>query len=279
MNHLKTALLMAALTALFLIVGRMIGGQGGMTFALVMALVLNFGSYWFSDRLALAMSGARPLDPTSAPRLTAAVDRLCRRAGLPRPRLYLIPGQTPNAFATGRNPEHAAVAVTQGLLELLSDQELEGVLAHELAHVKNRDILLSSIAAVMAGAIGYLASMAQWALIFGGGRSSDDEEGGAGGLGLLVAMIVAPLAATIIQLTISRSREYAADRTGAEIAGSPEGLASALGRLEQWNRRLPMAIQPAQAQMFIVNPLKADALMRLFSTHPPIQDRIRRLLG
>ncbi|RJQ76490.1 MAG: protease HtpX, partial [Desulfobacteraceae bacterium] len=207
------------------------------------------------------------------------VARLTRAAGIPMPSLYLIPGRTPNAFATGRNPDHAAVAVTEGILEILTPAELEGVLAHELAHVKNRDILISSVAAVMAGAIGYLAHMAQWALIFGGGRSRDDEEGGAGAIGMLVAMIVAPIAAMIIQMAISRQREYQADRSGAELTGNPAGLAGALAKLSEWNKRIPMKVEPAQAQMFIINPLRAEALMQLFSTHPPIQERINRLLG
>ncbi len=277
MNTAKTFILMAGLTALFMVAGQALGGRGGMQFALIMALGMNFFSYWFSDKLALAMSRARQVSPAEAPELHAMVEELSQRARLPKPRVYIMPGQTPNAFATGRNPEHAAVAVTEGLLQILSREELAGVLAHELAHIKNRDILISSIAAVMAGAISYLASMAQWALIFGGGRS-DDEEGG-GGLGMLVSMIVAPIAAALIQMAISRSREFLADATGAEIAGSPRGLASALQQLENYNRRLPMQVNPATAQMYIVNPLSGSSVARLFSTHPPIRERVERLLG
>ncbi|RUM88548.1 MAG: zinc metalloprotease HtpX [Thermodesulfatator sp.] len=279
MSHtLRTFLLMAALTALFLIVGDLIGGRNGATFALMMALFMNFFAYWFSDKLALAMSRARPLSEGEDPELHALVARLARQAGLPKPRVYLIPTDTPNAFATGRNPSHAAVAVTAGIRRLLTQEELAGVLAHELAHIKNRDILISSIAAVIAGAISYLAYMGQWALFWGGLGGDDDRQGNFLALvGALLAIILAPMAATLIQLAISRSREYQADATGARICRCPLALASALEKLEAWNRRLPMQVNPAQAQMFIVNPLSGDTLMRLFSTHPPIEERIARL--
>ncbi|MFH1215710.1 MAG: zinc metalloprotease HtpX [Pseudomonadota bacterium] len=277
---MKTAALMAALTALFLVGGQALGGRSGMTFALIMALGMNFFAYWFSDKMALAMSRAREVAEHEAPDLHQMVNFLSSRAELPKPRVYIIDDHTPNAFATGRNPQHAAVAVTRGLMELLSRDELEGVLAHELAHIKNRDILISSVAAVMAGAISYLASMAQWAMFFGGFRGSDDEgEGGGGILGGLVMMIIAPIAATIIQLAISRSREFQADATGASICGRPHSLANALAKLEQGNRRQPMDVNPATAQMYIVNPLSGGQIAGLFATHPPIRERINRLLS
>jgi heat shock protein HtpX len=269
-------LLMAAMSALFMVAGQALGGQNGMVMALVMALGMNFFAYWFSDKMALKMSRARQVSSAEAPELHSMIEHLAARAGLPKPRVYIMPGDTPNAFATGRNPEHAAVAVTEGLLRLLNRDELEGVLAHELAHIKNRDILISSIAAVMAGAISYLATMAQWAMIFGGGRS-DDEEGGGSLIGSLAMMIIAPMAAMLIQMAISRSREYLADATGAEICGNPQGLASALKRLEECNRQLPMQVNPATAQMYIVNPLNGQTISKLFSTHPPIQERVKRL--
>jgi len=271
---------MAALTALFLVGGQALGGRSGMTFALLMALGMNFFAYWFSDKMALAMSRAREVSEQEAPDLHQMVGFLAGRAELPKPRVYIIDDHTPNAFATGRNPQHAAVAVTRGLMELLSRDELEGVLAHELAHIKNRDILISSVAAVMAGAISSLASMAQWAMLFGGFRGRDNEGGGGGGmLGGLVMMIVAPLAATIIQLAISRSREFQADATGAGICGRPHSLASALAKLEQGNRRQPMDVNPATAQMYVVNPLSGGGVAGLFATHPPIRERINRLLS
>ena len=276
-NTMKIFLLMAALSGLFMVSGQALGGQNGMIVALIMALGMNFFAYWFSDKMALKMSRAREASNSDAPELHTMVEYLATKAKLPKPRVYIMPGDTPNAFATGRNPEHAAVAVTEGLLRLLNRDELEGVLAHELAHIKNRDILISSIAAVMAGAISYLATMAQWAMIFGGG--SDEEEGGGGLIGSLAMMIIAPMAAMLIQMAISRSREYTADATGAEICGKPQVLASALKRLEEYNRELPMQINPATAQMYIVNPLHGQNLTRLFSTHPPIQERIKRLIG
>ena len=276
MNTTKIFLLMAALSGLFMVAGQALGGQNGMIMALVMALGMNFFAYWFSDKMALKMSRARQVSSAEAPELHSMIENLAARAGLPKPRVYIMPGDTPNAFATGRNPEHAAVAVTEGLLRLLNRDELEGVLAHELAHIKNRDILISSIAAVMAGAISYLATMAQWTMIFGGGRS-DDEEGGGGLIGSLAMMIIAPMAAALIQMAISRSREYLADASGAEICGKPQGLASALTRLEEYNRQLPMQVNPATAQMYIVNPLSGQTISKLFSTHPPIQERVKRL--
>lgn len=275
-NTFKTFLLLAAMTALFLVGGRLLAGQAGMTIALILALAMNMAAYWFSDRLALAMNGARPLPESEAPWVHAIVARLAARAGLPKPRVYITPQEAPNAFATGRNPSHAAVAVTRGILRLLSPEELEGVLGHEMAHIRNRDILISSVAAVMAGAISYLANMAQWALIFGGLGSDDDDSPG-GVIGMVIMMIVAPLAAMLIQMAISRSREYLADEVGARISGRPLALANALRRLQEWNMRIPMEVNPAAAQMFIVNPLSGQTLARLFSTHPPIEERIRRL--
>ncbi|MBX6422276.1 zinc metalloprotease HtpX [Thermosulfurimonas sp. F29] len=277
-NTLKTFVLLAALTALFVVVGDLIGGRSGATVALFMAFFMNFFAYWFSDKVALAMSGARPVAEHEDPELHALVADLARRAGLPKPRVYMIPTETPNAFATGRNPSNAAVAVTAGIRRLLSRDELEGVLAHELAHIRNRDILISSIAAVIAGAISYLAYMGQWALFWGGLGGDDEDRGNPLALiGALLAIILAPLAATLIQLAISRSREYLADATGARICRCPLSLARALEKLEAWNRQLPMQVNPAQAQMFIVNPLSGDTLVRLFSTHPPIEDRVARL--
>lgn len=279
LNTIKTTFLLTAMTVLFLIVGQAVGGRSGMTIALVMAGVMNLAAYWFSDKMALAMSGAQPVSEAEAPELHAIVQRLATQAGLPKPRVYIIPEETPNAFATGRNPEHAAVAVTAGIMRLLSREELEGVIAHELGHIKNRDILISSIAAMIAGAISYLANMAQWAMMFGGlGRSSDEDDGGAGGIiGAVVMMIVAPIAAMLIQMAISRSREFLADETGARICGRPMALAGALQRLESWNRQLPMDVNPATAQMYIVNPLSGGAIANLFSTHPPIAERVQRL--
>jgi heat shock protein HtpX len=237
---------------------------------------MNVFSYWFSDKMVLAMYGARRIEEAQAPNLHAIVRRLTTRAGVPMPPVYLIPSDTPNAFATGRNPQHAAVAVTEGILRILDDEELEGVLAHELAHVKNRDVLISTIAATLAGAITYLAHMAQWAAMFGG-RSSDDEEGGGNPLALILMAILAPIAAMLVQLAVSRAREFQADATGARVAGKPWGLAKALEKLQTANEAVPMVANPSTAHLFIVNPLSGDTLMRLFSTHPPIEERIARL--
>jgi len=279
-NTFKTFLLLAGLTALLLLIGQALGGRSGFYFALFMALIMNFVGYWFSDKIALAMSGAQEVSVSEAPELHQTVEKLAVQAGLPKPRVYIIPQDTPNAFATGRNPEHAAVAVTQGILRILRPAELEGVLAHELAHIRNRDILISSVAAVIAGAISYLATMAQWGAFLGMGRG-DDEEGGGGGnlIAVLLMAIIAPIAAMLIQMAISRSREYQADATGARIIGAGRPLANALLKLEEANQRLPMQVNPAQAQMYIVNPLSAEGLTRLFSTHPPIQERVTRLLA
>jgi heat shock protein HtpX len=276
-NTFKTFILLAGLTALFLFIGQALGGRTGLKMALMFAVIMNFVSYWFSDKIALAMSGAHPVSENEAPALYRSVRELCQRAELPLPRLYIIDSPTPNAFATGRNPEHAAVAVTSGIMSILNRDELEGVLSHELAHVKNRDILISSVAAVIAGAISQLAYMAQWAMIFGGyGRDRDDGERG-GLLGGLLMIIVGPIAAMLIQMAISRSREFQADATGARICGRPLSLANALLKLEQANRRLPMEVSPAQAQMYIVNPLSSGLLVKLFSTHPPMAERVKRL--
>ncbi len=275
-NMIKTGLLMAALTALFMVAGGALGGSHGIVFALLMALGMNFSAYWFSDKIVLKMSGAQEVSATDAPDLHRMVATLASRANLPKPRVHIIHQNTPNAFATGRNPDHAAIAVTTGLMNILRHDELEGVLAHELAHIQNRDILISSVAATMAGAISYIASMAQWAMIFGGGRS-DDDNGGGGLLGNLVIMILAPIGASLIQMAISRSREFQADATGAALCGHPMSLASALQQLESFNRRRPLDVNMATAQMYIVNPLSGGTLAGLFSTHPPVMERIKRL--
>lgn len=276
MNTLKTTFLLTLMTLLLIFAGGAIGGQGGMLLALILAGVMNFVSYWFSDKIVLAMYGAKEVTEADSPEFYGLVRQLADRSGLPMPRVYIIPSDTPNAFATGRNPQHAAVAATEGILRILSREELMGVMAHELSHVKHRDILISTIAATVAGAITYLAHMAQWAAIFGGGRDRDGEGGGI--LGMLVMAIVAPLAALLIQMAISRSREYEADKGGAEISGNPLYLAGALRKLEMANRQLPMQeATPASAHMFIVNPLTGGGLMSLFSTHPPMEERVRRL--
>jgi heat shock protein HtpX len=277
-NIFKTGLLLAVLTAMLVLIGGAIGGQQGMMIAFVMALVMNFVSYWFSDKIVLAAYGAQPIDEASAPRLYATVHRLAIRAGIPMPRVYLIQSETPNAFATGRNPEHAVVAVTEGIMRILDEEELEGVLAHELSHVKNRDVLISTIAATLAGAITYLAHMAQWAAMFGGHRRDDDEGGGTNPIAAIILAIVAPIAAMLVQMAVSRSREFQADATGARVAGKPWGLAKALEKLQMANQAMPMAdATPATAHLFIVNPLSGQTLMRLFSTHPPLEERIARL--
>lgn len=274
MNRLKTLILLAALTALLLWLGQLIGGRQGMTIALVLALVMNFGSYWFSDKIVLSMYGAQPVSEGDAPELYAVVRDLSQRAGIPVPKVYVIPEEAPNAFATGRNPDHAAVAATNGLLRLMDRDEIAGVLAHELGHVKNRDTLIMAVAATMAGALSHLATMALW---FGGGRSSDDREGGNPLAGLL-GVIIAPIAAMLIQMAISRSREFLADEASAQITGNPLALARALRKLESWKAEVPMTHgSPATAHLFIVNPFTGGGLATLFSTHPATQQRIARL--
>ena len=275
MNTIKTTFLMALMTVLLVLLGGALGGRGGMTMALIIAGCMNFFSYWFSDKIVLSMYGAREIGESEDPHFYAVVRRLAQRANLPMPKVYLIDSETPNAFATGRNPEHAAVAATSGILRILGEEELAGVMAHELAHVKNRDILISTIAATFAGAITYLAHMAQRAAIFGGGRSDDDEGGGA--FGMILMAILAPIAAMLVQMAISRSREFGADAGGATICGNPLSLANALQKLEIGNRQIPMQANAATAHMFIVNPLTGGGLMALFSTHPPLQERVARL--
>lgn len=277
-NLLKTGLLLAALSALVLVLGQRLGGPQGLAIAGGVVLLMNFVSYWFSDRIALAMHGARELPRSELPWLHALLDEVARRANLPRPRLYVMDTDTPNAFATGRSPEHSAVAVTTGLLQLLDRRELAGVLAHEVAHVKNRDTLIMTVAATLAGVITHLAQMA----FFWGGSllgRHDDEDEGSSVFGTIGVLLVAPIAATLLQLAISRSREFDADATAAEITGDPQALASALSRLEQGNRLLPMDRSPASAHLFIVNPLSGGGVMGLFATHPPIEARIEKLLA
>lgn len=275
-NTVKTALLLGALTGLLMFIGGLIGGKGGVYIAFIFAIILNFGSYWFSDKLVLKMYQAQEVSESSAPDLFNIVRNLALKAQLPMPRVYIIPEETPNAFATGRNEKHAVVAVTEGIMRILNKEELEGVIAHELSHIKNRDMLISSIAATIAGAIVMLAHMAQWAAIFGGGRSSDDDRGG-GIIGLIAMAIFAPLAAAVIQMTISRSREYMADAGGAGITKNPYGLASALEKLTKASQIIPLNAKPSTAHLFIVNPLSGKSLMNLFSTHPPLADRVARL--
>ncbi|NSW87156.1 MAG: zinc metalloprotease HtpX [Syntrophobacteraceae bacterium] len=277
-SRLRTTLLLAVLTVLIIWIGGQFGGRNGMVIAFVFAVVMNFGSYWFSDKIVLSMYRAQPLDEQQAPQLYRMVRELAAEANIPMPRLYLIPDGTPNAFATGRNPENAVVAVTEGLVRLLTPEEVRGVIAHEIGHVKNRDILVSSIAATLAGVVMMLANMAKWTAIFGGFRGGSDENSGGGALGLIVTAIVAPIAAMLIQFAISRSREYLADETGARLAHNPESLARALEKLSVASERIPMEdAKPATAHMFIVNPLTGRSLANLFSTHPPIEERVRRL--
>jgi heat shock protein HtpX len=275
-NTLKTTLLLGLLTGLILWFGAFLGGSQGLVIAFVLAAIMNLGSYWFSDKIVLAMYGAKPVTMNEAPDLYRVVHDLATRAGMPMPKLYVIPTDAANAFATGRNPEHAAVAVTEGILRLMTWDELEGVLAHELSHVRNHDILISSIAATLAGVIMMLANMVRWAAIFGGFSRDEREEGG-GLIGLLMMSILAPLAAMVIQLAISRSREYQADASGAQLLHSGESLASALEKLEYASQRIPMEASPQTAHLFIVNPLSGRSFANLFSTHPPIDERIRRL--
>ncbi|WP_224960320.1 zinc metalloprotease HtpX [Geomonas subterranea] len=274
MNRFKTAVLLTTLTLIMVALGGAIGGRGGMYFAFFMACAMNLFSYWFSDKIVLRMYGAQEITEAENPAFYGMIRRLAVQGGLPMPRVYIIPSESPNAFATGRNPDHAAVAATEGILRILTPDEMEGVMAHELSHVANRDILISTIAATIAGAISMLANMVQWAAIFGS-RSDDEEGGGWGGLALA---IIAPIAAMLIQLAVSRSREYLADESGARLCGKPLSLANALRKLDQASRALPMyEARPATAHMFIVNPLSAGMLMKLFSTHPPMEERIARL--
>jgi heat shock protein HtpX len=279
-NTLKTAALLATLTVLLVLAGRWFGGTQGMLIAFLLALLMNGGAYWFSDRLALSLAGAREVDRYEAPRLHQMVAQLAQRANLPMPRVYLIDSAAPNAFATGRNPQHGAVAVTTGLLRLLNEDEVAAVIAHELGHIKNRDTLISTIAATFAGAVAILADMAQWALLLGGfGHHDDEGEDGevAGIVGGLLLILVAPIAATLIQLAISRTREFEADAAGAAISGSPLALASALRKIETWKQQLPLVANPAMANLYIINPLDGGGIVRLFSTHPPTEERIARL--
>ncbi len=275
-NGLKTALLLGLLSGLLLLIGDLLGGAQGLMFAFVIAAVMNLGSYWFSDKIVLRMYRAQEVGPGHP--LYETTTRLARQGGLPMPKVYIIPDSSPNAFATGRNPEHAAVAATQGILQVLDQRELEGVIAHELAHVKHRDILISSVAATIAAAIMMAARMAMYAGMFGGGHR-DDREGGANPIALLAMMLLAPIAAMLIQTAISRSREFAADAGGARIAGNPYGLADALRKIDAVSRRVPMDANPATAHMFIVKPFSGAGLLSLFSTHPPTEARIAALLG
>jgi len=278
-NTFKTALLLTLMTLLLLFIGRYFGGQNGMILALIFAGVMNFVSYFYSDKIALAMYRAQPVTREELPRAYAAVERLTQKIGIPMPKIYVIPNESPNAFATGRNPSHASVAVTHGILGLLNDEELEGVLAHELGHVNNRDILISSVAATLAGAITMIASMGRWAMFFGGYGGGDRGRRG-GGLTALLMLFVAPIAATLIQLAVSRSREYQADATGAHFTGNPYALASALQKIDAYARRLPMQASPSTAHLFIIQPfLGGVSFANLFSTHPPIAKRIERLTG
>ena len=275
-NALKTTVLLALLTGLLMWVGQLVGGAQGLIIGLLLAAAMNLGSYWFSDRIVLSMYGARPLSEEQAPELFRVVRELATGAQMPMPRVYLIASDSPNAFATGRSPEHAAVAVTEGILRILTMDELRGVLAHELSHVRNRDTLISAIAATLAGVVLMVARMAQWAALFGGMRRDEREEGG-GALGFLALVIVAPLAATLIQLAISRAREYEADATGARLSHAPESLARALEKIAAASERIPLPAGPATAHLWIVNPLRGNWLANLFGTHPPIEERIRRL--
>ena len=278
-NIFKTTLLLTAMTLLLMLAGRAFGGQNGMLIALIFAAIMNFVSYFFSDKIALAAYRAQPVSREDLPRVYNIVERLAQKVGLPMPKVYVIPTDSPNAFATGRNPNHASVAVTQGILGLLNDDELEGVLAHELGHVRNRDILISSIAATLAGAITWLASVAKWGLIFGGYSRDRDERGG-GGIAALIMIFLAPFAAMLIQLAVSRSREYGADDTGAHWTGNPYALASALAKIEAYSRRVPLVASPSTAHLFIIQPfLGGMSFGNLFSTHPPTAKRIERLTG
>jgi heat shock protein HtpX len=281
MNTFKSTLLLVTLTVFLIFIGDRVGGRNGMVLAFALSVAFNFGTYFFSDKLALKMYNAQPVTREQLPRAYAAVERLTAKQGLPMPKIYVLPTESPNAFATGRNPQHASVAVTHGILQLLDDEELEGVLAHELGHVKNRDILTSSIAATLAGAITMVARMGYWASLFGGyGGGGRDRQRGGGGMGGLFMIILAPIAASLIQLAISRSREYEADATGAAVTGNPYALARALQKLEDYSKRIPMQASPSTAHLFIVAPLLGSGgFGNLFSTHPPMKERIQRLIG
>jgi len=280
MNTFKSTLLLVLLTLFLIFLGDRIGGRNGMLLAFVISVAFNFGTYFFSDKIALKMYNAQPVTREQLPRAYAAVERLTAKQGLPMPKIYVLPTESPNAFATGRSPQHASVAVTHGILQLLDDEELEGVLAHELGHVRNRDILTSSIAATLAGAITMVARMGYWASLFGGGGGGRSRERGGGGLGALLMIIVAPIAASLIQLWISRTREFEADATGAATTGNPYALARALQKLEDYSKRIPMQASPSNAHLFIVAPLLGSGgIGNLFSTHPPMKERIQRLIG
>jgi len=274
-NTLKTGILLALLTVLFIAIGSYVGGQGGMVMAFAFAVLMNAGAYWFSDKIVLRMYRAQEVSEAEAPQLHAMVHRLATAASLPMPKVYILPSDSPNAFATGRNPQHAAVAVTQGIMRILTPDELEGVLAHEMSHVKNRDILIGTIAATLAGAVMMLARFAQFAAIFGGGER--DREGGGGGLGLIVMAILAPIGAMLVQMAVSRSREYQADASGARFCGRPESLARALEKIAEASKRVPLEASAATAHMFILSPLSGRGMMSLFSTHPPVEKRVERL--
>lgn len=277
LNTLKTTFFLAVLSVLFIFIGTLLGGKNGATMALVMAGVMNIGAYWFSDRIVLAMYRARQVTEKESPELFSVVRELTMRASLPMPKVYIMDNPAPNAFATGRNPEHSAVAVTTGILGLLSRDELAGVVAHELAHIKNRDILISTVAATIAGAISYISHIASWGLMFGGGRRDSEDRSPIGSIVAIAVMILAPIAAMLIQMAISRSREYRADESGAAICGNPLSLAGALKKLHAGSRRIPMNANPATAHMFIVSPLTGGGMLSLFSTHPPIEERVARL--
>ena len=279
MNTFKSTLMLVLLMVVLVLIGERIGGENGMLIAFAITVAMNFTAYFFSDKIALKMYRAQPVTREQLPRAYEVVERLAAKDGLPMPKIYVIPSESPNAFATGRNPQHASVAVTHGILGLLTDEELEGVLAHELGHVKNRDILTSSIAATLAGAITMIARMGYWASLFGYGGGGGRRERGGGGLGALLMLIVAPIAASLIQLAISRSREYEADATGAHTTGNPYALASALQKLENYSKRIPLQASASTAHMFIIAPLIGGSVGRLFSTHPPTRERIRRLIG
>ncbi|RKX60539.1 MAG: protease HtpX [Thermodesulfobacteriota bacterium] len=279
LNVFKTFVFLAILSVLFITTGNLIGGKIGATIALFIVLPMNLIAYFYSDKLVLATSGAIPVERNQDPELHVIVEEVARRAGIPKPKVYMIPIETPNAFATGRNPKNGVVAVTAGLRKLLTSEELKGVIAHEIAHIKNRDILISTIAAVLVGAITYLAYMAQWAFMFGGFHRDEEDSGNPLSLvATLIAIIIVPIAATLIQLAISRSREFLADETGAKTIKNPGALAKALEKLENWNRAYPIDVNPAHAQMYIVNPLSSKSLFKLFSTHPPIEERIAKLM-